>query len=412
MPHKVGSKWRWGNVERGSKKELAQTVYGIWKKNGSKGDFGDFWRKGKSDESVDFSKKLDFQVNRAIQEAYAKVRNRGSAVRRRIGEGEEYSGWTDPDVWKTAAKEGLKGGGRAIVDTLDAFGRIGSGALSLFGQNKAAKRMDRWLDRKSDQLKHGDVLGSDFGRDFDKTSDFGGKLAGFGFTSAAGAKLLQGLGMVKNAAPLLKGAETAKKLSKATKLKDMVVQGLKGYGTHAVGDTAGNLLERTGHETAGKWVKAGTNLMGLKTAMSSPSGGASPSLVKKVMWGAPGGLGLSIASQRGAEAAKRSGMIDDKTAENIETAGDYVGFGAVGKPAFDFVNKTVISPFIDGFTKEYRGGEGGEDDEADTAGDEEMLSCNANDGTECDFVAPNQHVLNQHYMSAHGIARENLPEED
>ena len=43
MPVKTSSgKWKWGNVERDSKKELVQTVYGIWKKNGSKGSFSDF----------------------------------------------------------------------------------------------------------------------------------------------------------------------------------------------------------------------------------------------------------------------------------------------------------------------------------------------------------------------------------
>ena len=43
MPIKTSSgKWKWGNVERDSKKELVQTVYGIWKKNGSKGSFSDF----------------------------------------------------------------------------------------------------------------------------------------------------------------------------------------------------------------------------------------------------------------------------------------------------------------------------------------------------------------------------------
>jgi len=51
MPHKVGSKWKWGNVERSSKKELLQTVYGIWKKNGGKGSFSKFWRTGSVSES-------------------------------------------------------------------------------------------------------------------------------------------------------------------------------------------------------------------------------------------------------------------------------------------------------------------------------------------------------------------------
>ena len=76
MPQKVGSKWRWGNIERGSKKELAQTVYGIWKKNGSKGDFGDFWRKGKVEESCEPTirqRRLDFLENKIIQESYRKM---------------------------------------------------------------------------------------------------------------------------------------------------------------------------------------------------------------------------------------------------------------------------------------------------------------------------------------------------
>lgn len=49
MPHQMASgKWRWANIVRDTKKELVQTIYGIWKKNGSKGDFKDFWKKGKS----------------------------------------------------------------------------------------------------------------------------------------------------------------------------------------------------------------------------------------------------------------------------------------------------------------------------------------------------------------------------
>jgi hypothetical protein len=47
MPHKVDKGWRWGNIERPTKKELAQTVYWIWQKNGAKGSFNDFWETGK-----------------------------------------------------------------------------------------------------------------------------------------------------------------------------------------------------------------------------------------------------------------------------------------------------------------------------------------------------------------------------
>lgn len=61
MPHKVGSKWQWGNIERPTKGELVKVVYGIWQKNGAKGDFEDFWRTGKvtegADEEVDISLK-------------------------------------------------------------------------------------------------------------------------------------------------------------------------------------------------------------------------------------------------------------------------------------------------------------------------------------------------------------------
>lgn len=75
MPHKVGNKWKWGNVERNSKKELAQTVYGIWKKNGSRGDFETFWKSGKVVEShgCDCRRMLDFQLNDSIREAYRKM---------------------------------------------------------------------------------------------------------------------------------------------------------------------------------------------------------------------------------------------------------------------------------------------------------------------------------------------------
>ena len=50
MPHKVGKKWKWGNIERKSKEDLRKTVYGIWMKNGSKGSFSTFWKTGKVDE--------------------------------------------------------------------------------------------------------------------------------------------------------------------------------------------------------------------------------------------------------------------------------------------------------------------------------------------------------------------------
>lgn len=51
MPHKVGKKWKWGNIERDSKQELAKVVYGIWAKGGKKGSFKDFWKTGKTSRS-------------------------------------------------------------------------------------------------------------------------------------------------------------------------------------------------------------------------------------------------------------------------------------------------------------------------------------------------------------------------
>ena len=44
-------KWKWGNIERDTRDDLRRTVYGIWQKNGSKGDFGDYWLTGKIKES-------------------------------------------------------------------------------------------------------------------------------------------------------------------------------------------------------------------------------------------------------------------------------------------------------------------------------------------------------------------------
>lgn len=48
MPHKSENGWRWANIERPTKGELVKVVYGIWKKNGSKGDFETFWKTGKT----------------------------------------------------------------------------------------------------------------------------------------------------------------------------------------------------------------------------------------------------------------------------------------------------------------------------------------------------------------------------
>lgn len=47
MPHKVGKKWKWANIERDTKQELVKVVYGIWVKNGKKGSFSEFWKHGK-----------------------------------------------------------------------------------------------------------------------------------------------------------------------------------------------------------------------------------------------------------------------------------------------------------------------------------------------------------------------------
>lgn len=65
MPHKVGKKWKWGNIERSSKEDLRKTVYGIWMKNGSKGSFSKFWKTGKvnEDETTASAKKIDFPAD-------------------------------------------------------------------------------------------------------------------------------------------------------------------------------------------------------------------------------------------------------------------------------------------------------------------------------------------------------------
>ena len=59
MPHKVGKKWKWGNIERRSKEDLRKTVYGIWMKNGSQGSFSKFWKTGKANEAEDVASELD-----------------------------------------------------------------------------------------------------------------------------------------------------------------------------------------------------------------------------------------------------------------------------------------------------------------------------------------------------------------
>ena len=59
MPHKAGKKWKWGNIERSSKEDLRKVVYGIWMKNGSKGNFSKFWKTGKIDEAEDAANELN-----------------------------------------------------------------------------------------------------------------------------------------------------------------------------------------------------------------------------------------------------------------------------------------------------------------------------------------------------------------
>ena len=59
MPHKIGKKWKWGNIERSSKEDLRKIVYGIWMKNGSKGSFSKFWKTGKVDEVQAIVSELD-----------------------------------------------------------------------------------------------------------------------------------------------------------------------------------------------------------------------------------------------------------------------------------------------------------------------------------------------------------------
>lgn len=61
MPHKVGKKWRWSNIERSSKEDLRKVVYGIWQKNGGKGSFSKFWKTGKVNEDDAFLQNLVFK---------------------------------------------------------------------------------------------------------------------------------------------------------------------------------------------------------------------------------------------------------------------------------------------------------------------------------------------------------------
>lgn len=59
MPERTeDGQWRWGNIRRKTKKELAQTVYGIWVANGSKGSFHDFYYYGDENYSKKHKKEL------------------------------------------------------------------------------------------------------------------------------------------------------------------------------------------------------------------------------------------------------------------------------------------------------------------------------------------------------------------
>lgn len=69
MPHKVDGEWAWGNLRDKDKDSLRKKVWGVWKSNGSKGDFGTFWETGKTasipEQSVDktLSKKRIYHIS-------------------------------------------------------------------------------------------------------------------------------------------------------------------------------------------------------------------------------------------------------------------------------------------------------------------------------------------------------------
>ena len=62
MPHKVGKKWKWGNIERDSQEELRKVVYGIWMKNGKNGSFSKFWKTGQVDEASEDGRHKFFSI--------------------------------------------------------------------------------------------------------------------------------------------------------------------------------------------------------------------------------------------------------------------------------------------------------------------------------------------------------------
>lgn len=66
-------KYKWGNVKRNSKKELAQTVYGIWKANGSKGSFHNFYHYGNpygKSKKHKKSVKESYQLNPILESSF------------------------------------------------------------------------------------------------------------------------------------------------------------------------------------------------------------------------------------------------------------------------------------------------------------------------------------------------------
>lgn len=225
MPHKVGkNKWKWGNIERSSKGDLAKTVYGIWRKNGGKGDFGTFWRTGKTssksrkkDESYNTLRPLDFRINKAIMDSYASIyspKRRSlneefdffalkNKVGRRLERGadrikEKVKSKVDTEAIKQKVrdarqisrdgwegfKEGLNVGARRTgAEIAKGFERLGSGAARLVGKGELAdewdSKTDKYVDDTYDRYNLGyeDTL-TDLGR-------VGGSIAGTALPMAA-----------------------------------------------------------------------------------------------------------------------------------------------------------------------------------------------------------------------------------
>ena len=311
---------------------------------------------------------MDFQINESISRAYLESVRKRDSRRRKVCEA-NYAGADNrvssrEEAIRRAqrqnsngfgnflrgaldtARDFSKGAARAVVDTGNGVAQIGTGAARMFGANEWADKTEERLNKRVSDIKNG-ALASDWGKDVTKQSDLGGSIAGTAVPLAIGAGAAGAVGKLGNLSKAASATSKASKMANTAKstLGRQVVQGLKAYGAHSLGHNLGDAMEERGWTRAANISRLAGDALAAKSLLGkggvAKGGNTLKNVAKKSLFGTSAGLGVSQAGSDAADALEKKRMVDANTAENIRTASDYAGFGAIGKPMWDAAGKGI-----------------------------------------------------------------------